>query len=84
MFAAQHQYMTVIGDCYAASETWSFGMRLSDGGVSNSATALAIAPYVEAWWRGTGVAAANAFKPLPPWRLTELTRPPRRCTCRRS
>lgn len=71
-FPAQHQYMTVIGDAYGGTERWQFGMRLTDGGVSNEVTALAIADDVEKWWVGTGDQGMNAFSPADTHRLTEL------------
>jgi hypothetical protein len=72
-FPEQHQYMTVIGDCYGSAERWQFGMRLTDGGVSNQVTAEAISDDVEAWWRGTtGYTSSNQFLPISTHRLTEL------------
>lgn len=68
-YPVQHQYMTVIGDCYGGTEKWQFGMRLTDGGVSNEETALAISDDVEAWWLGTG---ANDYVTLNTHRLVEL------------
>lgn len=72
-FPEQHQYMTVIGDAYNSAERWQFGMRLTDGGVSNQVTAEAISDDVEAWWRGTtGYTTANQFLANSSHRLTEL------------
>jgi len=72
VFAAQHQYMTVIGGLYSGPETWQFGLRITDGGVSNEVTALAIAPIVEAWWRGTGYTGLDEYGPSSYIKLTEL------------
>lgn len=73
-YPEQHQYMTVIGDAYNATERWQFGMRLSDGGVSNQETALAIADDVEAWWRSNAAPyeTGNHFGASNSHRLTEL------------
>jgi len=71
-FPAVHQYMTVIGDAYGQTERWQFGMRLTDGGVSNEATALAISDDVQAWWVGSGTQGGNAYSPSLTHRLTEL------------
>jgi hypothetical protein len=62
-YTEQHMYMTVIGDCYNAAERWQFGLRLTDGGISQEATALAISDDVERWWTvaapySTGVEAS--------------------------
>lgn len=73
-YPEQHQYMTVIGDAYNAAERWQFGLRLSDGGVSNQVTAEAISDDVEAWWRGAApyVVGTDDFKSTDSHRLTEL------------
>lgn len=68
-----HQYVNVIGDSYGATERWQFGFRITDGGISNEVTALAIAPLVEAFWRGTAPAYTGfELTPSPNHRLTEL------------
>ena len=72
MYAAQHQYLTVIGDAMTGLETWQFGLRITDGGASSEATALALAPIVQNWWTGVGYTGANAFVPFNNDRLTEL------------
>lgn len=71
-YPAQHQYMTVIGDCYGGAERWQFGLRLTDGGVSNEETALAISDDVQAWWTGAGYAAGTNFASYNNYRLVEL------------
>lgn len=72
-FPAIHHYVTIIGDSYVSAERWQFGFRLSDGGASNQATALAIAPHVENWWRGVApYGANNVFNAVNTHRLTEL------------
>lgn len=69
----QHQYLTVIGDSYGSTERWQFGLRISDGGVSNQVTAEAVADDIEAWWRGTtGYVSSTQFLPSSTHRLTEL------------
>lgn len=54
MFTAQHQYVTIHGDFFTGVETWQFGLRISDGGVSNQATADALKATVQNWWQGLG------------------------------
>jgi hypothetical protein len=73
MYPEQHQYLTVIGDSYSAAERWQFGLRLSDGGVSNQVTAEAISDDVEAWWRGAApyIAGTDQFLSTNTHRLTE-------------
>jgi hypothetical protein len=73
-FPEQHQYMTVIGDCYNSTEKWQFGLRLTDGGVSNQETALAIADDVETWWRSAApyTSSVDTFEAVNTHRLTEL------------
>jgi hypothetical protein len=53
-FTAQHQYLTVHGDFFTGIETWQFGLRITDGGVSNQATADALAATIQNWWQGLG------------------------------
>lgn len=74
VFPAQHQYMTVIGDSYSSTERWQFGMRLTDGGVSNEATALAISDDVQRWWTAVApyVSGTDTFEAVSTHRLTEL------------
>lgn len=67
-----HRYITVIGDCYGAAERWQFGLRTLKQDASNEAIALAYAPIVEAWWRGTGYAAGDRCYWGTDYRLTEL------------
>lgn len=73
-FPEQHQYLTVIGDAYNAAERWQFGLRLSDGGVSNQATAEAISDDVETWWRANSPYSSGTDKlgSLNTHRLTEV------------
>jgi hypothetical protein len=73
-FAAVHQYLSVIGDCYGGRERWQFGLRVTDTPASsNQDVALALAPVIEAWWRGTGAfASPNNLSPHPTHRLTEF------------
>jgi hypothetical protein len=74
MYPNQHQYLTIIGDCYASNETWQFGMRLSDGGIDNLATAQAIQDDVSRWWQGLAPYAngIDNFSPTLTHRLTEV------------
>lgn len=73
MYPNQHQYLTIIGDSYSSTERWQFGLRISDGGVSNQVTAEAVSDDVEAWWRGTtGYVSSTSFLPSSTHRLTEL------------
>lgn len=73
-YTQQHQYMTVIGDSYGSTEHWQFGMRLTDGGVSNQVTALAISTYVQQWWAASApyVSGVDTFEAVSTHRLTEL------------
>lgn len=71
-FAAQHQYVNVIGSSYQLNEHWQFGFRITDGGASNEATALALAPIIEAWWRSTTYPATAKYNPDANHTLTEL------------
>jgi len=72
-FPLPHHYVTVIGDSFGSTEAWQFGFRLTDGGASNEATALAIAAHVEAWWTPAApYGAGNIFNSLATHRLTEL------------
>lgn len=73
-YPEQHQYMTVIGDAYGGTERWQFGMRLSDGGVSNQETALAISDDVQRWWTEAApyVGGTDSFGSVNTHRLTEL------------
>jgi hypothetical protein len=52
VFTAQHQYLTVHGNFFTGVETWQFGMRITDGGVSNLATVNALQATVQNWWQG--------------------------------
>jgi len=74
MFTAPHQYVSVIGDAYAGPERWQFGLRITDGGIDNLATAQAIAPIVRAFWEGTGAwnLPAVQWQPSATHRLTEV------------
>ena len=72
-FPQTHHYVSVIGDAFGGVERWQFGFRLTPGGVSNEATALAIADDVEAWWRPTApYGAGNIFNSCANRRLTEV------------
>jgi hypothetical protein len=71
-FPMQHQYVTVIGDAYNATERWQFGFRITDGGVSNQATVDALWNEVSDWWTGTNYDAPSAFGASPRHRLTEV------------
>lgn len=68
----EHRYITVIGDCYGGAERWQFGLRMLMQDADNETAALALAPIVERWWRGTGYAAGNEYGSLNTYRLTEL------------
>lgn len=75
VYPVQHQYLTVIGDCYGATERWQFGLRLSDGGVDNLATAQAIQDDVSRWWNGTAPYSQvpeSRYMPTLTHRLTEI------------
>lgn len=72
-FPVQHQYVSVIGDAFNSTERWQFGFRITDGGVSNQETALAISDDVENWYRpNPPYGAGNIFNSLATHRLTEL------------
>ena len=72
-FPAQHQYVSVIGDAFSSTENWQFGFRITDGGISNAATAAALGPILLAWWNGTGAYASNfLMQPPATHRLTEI------------
>lgn len=73
-FPQAHQYVTVIGDSYAQTERWQFGLRLTSGGVSNQATADAIKPIVLKWWVGTAApySVNSNFGAPTTHRLTEI------------
>jgi hypothetical protein len=74
MYPVQHQYLTIIGDSYGATERWQFGLRLSDGGIDNLATAKAIQDDVALWWNGFAPYAngVDNFSPTLTHRLTEV------------
>lgn len=72
-YPAVHQYVSVIGDAFNSTERWQFGFRITDGGVSNEATALAISDDIEDWYRpNLPYGAGNIFNSLATHRLTEL------------
>lgn len=73
-FPHRHQYVTVIGDCYGATERWQFGFRLDPMGPGNQSVADAVAGYVEQWWRSTTpyTAGVDTFQPSNTHRLTEV------------
>lgn len=73
-FPQAHQYVTIIGDAYGATERWQFGLRLTSGGVSNQATADALKPIVLKWWLGTAApyTVSAQFRPSTTHRLTEI------------
>lgn len=73
-FPEQHQYLTIIGDCYGATERWQFGLRLSDGGVSNQVTAEAVSDDIQRWWQATAPynTVVDGFGPSSTHRLTEV------------
>jgi len=74
VFPVQHQYLTIIGDSYGGTERWQFGMRLSDGGIDNAATASAVQDDVLRWWSGAAPYTQNVdqFAPALSHRLTEV------------
>jgi hypothetical protein len=45
-----HMYVSILGDAYQGTEHWQFGLRLSDGGASNQATADAIGGQIATWY----------------------------------
>lgn len=72
-FPLDHHYVTVIGDSFNSTERWQFGFRLTDGGLSNEVTALAMASDIEDWWRpNLPYGAGNIYNSLATHRLTEL------------
>jgi hypothetical protein len=76
-YTERHLYMTVIGDAYAGTERWQFGLRKqhvfgANVGADLIAAAALYKPIVQAWWQGTGVNAPDAFSPPNTHRLTEL------------
>jgi hypothetical protein len=68
-YSQQHQLISCIGDCYGATERWQFGLRITDGGVSNQVTADAVAPYFQTWWQ---LSTGDYFGPNLTHRLTEI------------
>lgn len=74
-FPEAHTYVSVIGDCFGASERWQFGFRIQ-GSTASSTTSLAnqIGPVVLSWWSGTNefASSSNKFLPLNTHRLTEV------------
>jgi hypothetical protein len=72
VYDQEHMYITVIGDAYNGAERWQFGLRTTYGGVSNEATALALAPVIQSWWTATSSNDPDYFSPPTTHRLTEL------------
>ena len=73
-YPAPYMYLTVIGDSYVAAEHWQFGLKITDGGLSNLATVTAVQDDVQKWWIGDSSAysGTTVFGSLTTHRLTEV------------
>jgi hypothetical protein len=74
-FQYQHAYLTIKGSHATGAENWQFGLRVLDTTTDSTETsiALAAAPIVENWWRGTGyTAGTNKVQWLDSMKLEEL------------
>lgn len=73
-YPSQFQYLTVIGDAYAAAERWQFGLKLTNVASSNEEVALAASDDVERWWMGLSPysSGVDKFNPCNTHRLTEV------------
>lgn len=61
-FQYSHFYVTVKGSMATGAEQWQFGLRglgVTGAANENQTIALALAPIVENWWRGTGYTAGT-------------------------
>lgn len=73
-YPTPYMYVSVIGDSYNAAEKWQFGLKLSDGGISNQVTVDAIWADIQKWWiaDSTAYTPSNGFFSLTTHRLTEV------------